>query len=74
MKVKAHSESFMENRRITPGDIQKWFNPASSLYGKTIFEAVGKDNTEQLVRLMENACKESLFFWKTELAFISIQL
>ncbi|MCQ2578429.1 MAG: AAA family ATPase [Treponema sp.] len=73
LAVSSHSESFMERRRITTFDIQKWFNPSASLYGKTIFEAVGKDDTEKLVKILENACKDSLFFWKTELAFFSVK-
>ena len=73
LAVSSHSESFMERRRILGGDIQKWFNPQASLYGKTIFDALGKDDTEKLIKILENASRENLFFWKTELAFFSVK-
>lgn len=70
--VKIHSEEITEKRKITPADIEKWFNAEKSAYGTKMIDAVGKSELQKIVNLILTACEKSLFSWKSEIAFISI--
>lgn len=72
-KVKVASQEIVEKRRITPAEIEKWFNPETSAYGAKMYEAVGGVELQKIVNLMLAACDKTLFEWKSEIAFFTIE-
>lgn len=73
-KVKISTQEITEKRRITPLDIEKWFNAEKSAYGAKMIEAVGKVELQKLINLFITACEKNVFNWKSEISFFSITL
>ena len=71
--VKAASQVLTEKRRITPSEIEKWFNPESSAYGAKMCEACGSSELQKIVNLLITACDRTIFEWKSEIAFFTIE-
>ena len=71
--VKAASQVLTEKRRISPAEIEKWFNPESSAYGSKMYDACGGAELQKIVNLMISACDRTLFEWKSEIAFFTIE-
>ena len=71
--VKVASQELLEKRRITVGEIEKWFNPNTSAYGAKMSQAIGNIELQKLVNLMITACEKTIFEWKSEIAFVVIQ-
>ena len=73
-KVKTGSQEINEKRRITRTDIMKWFNSETSAYGKKMLDAVGSSDLQKVVNLLEASCEKTIFNWKSETAFLTIEL
>ena len=71
--VKVASKQITEKRRITPAEIEKWFEPKKSAYGSKMFEALGSTELQKLINLLLAACEKTLFEWKSEIAFFMIE-
>ena len=69
--VKAATQEVIEKRRITPEDIEKWFNTESA-YGAKMCEAVGTADLQKIVNLLLAACSKTIFNWKSEITFLRI--
>jgi len=72
--VNAASKEIIEKRRITPVEIEKWFNPATSSYGAKMNEATGNVELQKIVNLLLAACDKTIFEWKNEISFLTISL
>ncbi len=72
--VKTSTMEITEKRRITPADIEKWFNAEKSAYGSKMIQAVGKTELQKLINLMLAACEKNIFSWKSEITFLTISL
>ena len=70
--VQASSQRLVEKRRITQGELAKWFDTQSSAYGSKMAEALGSKELEKIVRLLESACANTIFDWESEVAFFVI--
>ena len=70
--VKVASQEIKEKRRITPGEIEKWFSSESSAYGSKIYQALGGTELQKIVNLMLAACNETVFELKSEISFLTI--
>ena len=56
-----------------PAEIEKWFSPESSAYGAKMSQACGNADLQKIVNLMITACDRTLFEWKSEIAFFTIE-
>lgn len=74
LAVTAAAKTLAEKRRITPQEIARWFDPATSAYGATLADALGGESTEQLRALLTTAAAKTLFTWQTEIAFFTVEL
>ena len=72
-KVKVASQVLTEKRRITPAEIEKWFTPETSAYGSKMSEACGNAELQKIVNLLIAACDKTIFEWKSEVAFFTIE-
>ena len=72
-KVKVASQTLVEKRRITPAEIEKWFTPESSAYGAKMAESCGTADLQKIVNLLIAACDKTIFEWKSEIAFFTIE-
>ncbi len=72
LTVKVATQDLKEKRRITPAEIEKWFNPKTSAYGAKMCQAVGNQNIQKIVNLLLAACEKTIFEWKSEIAFFMI--
>ena len=73
-KVKVASQTLTEKRRITPAEIEKWFTPESSAYGAKMSEACGNADLQKIVNLLIAACDKTIFEWKSEVAFFTVEM
>ena len=71
--VKIASQELKEKRRVTPTEIQKWFDTEKSAYGAKMYEAVGGADLQKIVNLIIAASEKTIFNWKTEIAFLKIE-
>ena len=71
LTVKAATQQVTEKRRITPDDIEKWFN-SESAYGAKMCEAVGTSDIQKIVNLLLAACNKTIFNWTSEITFLKI--
>ena len=71
--VRVASQVLTEKRRITPAEIEKWFTPESSAYGAKMSEACGNAELQKIVNLLLAACDRTIFEWKSEIAFFTIE-
>jgi putative ATPase len=71
-KVNAASQLLTEKRRITETELKKWFDVNTSAYGAKMAEAVGIQELEKFLRLLESACTNTIFDWDTEIAFFTV--
>ena len=71
--VKVASQVITEKRRITIQEIEKWFSPESSAYGAKLYAATGGEELQKIVNLIIAACDRTLFEWKSEIAFFTIE-
>lgn len=71
--VKSATQEVSEKRRISPEDIEKWFNTESA-YGAKMCEAIGTADLQKIVNLLLAACSKSIFTWKSEVTFLKISL
>ncbi len=72
-KVQVASQVLTEKRRITPAEIEKWFTPESSAYGAKMSECCGNAELQKIVNLLIAACDKTIFEWKSEIAFFTIE-
>ena len=70
--VKIASQEIKEKRRITPTEIEKWFDTESSAYGSKMCQATGGADLQKIVNLLLAACSETVFDWKSEVSFLTI--
>ncbi len=73
-KVKSAVQMISEKRRISPTEIRRWFDTESSAYARALINAVGKNDLQKIVMLLESAAQKQIFSWQTEIAFFSIGL
>ncbi|MCR4579804.1 MAG: AAA family ATPase [Treponema sp.] len=71
--VKVACQDLIEKRRISREEIQKWFDTETSSYGSFICQQMGANQLQKIVNLLETSCEKTIFEWKSEIAFISIQ-
>jgi len=72
LTVKSATHEVIEKRRITPADIQNWFDTEKSAYGSKMCEAIGNADLQKVVNLLLAACDKTIFNWKTEMTFLKI--
>jgi putative ATPase len=63
-----------EKRRLTPEEVQVWFNAEKSPYGKAVRNALGDETEQILTLLLEATQNRQLFEWKTEVAIVTISI
>ena len=71
--VKSASKVVTEKRRISEGEINKWFDSENSAYGTAISAAVGNEDLERIKNLLVTASQKTLFNWNTEIEFLKIE-
>ncbi len=71
--VKIATQELTEKRKITPAEIEKWFDAANSAYAAKICNAVGTADVQKIVNLLLAACDKTLFDWKSEISFFIIE-
>ncbi len=71
--VKAEKIETSEKKRISPVEIQKWFDTTSSAYGKAMAEAAGIENLQKVVDLLGETAVRNTFNWKNEICFVSVE-
>ena len=71
--VKIATQELTEKRKITPAEIEKWFDAANSAYAAKICSAVGTADVQKIVNLLLAACDKTLFDWKSEISFFIIE-
>ena len=71
-EVKLETEEIIEKRKITREEIQKWFDGSKSAYGAKMQEAVGTSDLQKVINLLETASDNTLFNWKNEICFFTI--
>lgn len=71
-EVKSASKVVTEKRRISDGEINKWFDSENSSYGKVLSSAVGNEDMEKIKNLLVTAAQKTLFNWNTEIEFITV--
>lgn len=72
-EVKAAVKEIVEKRKISLGEIEKWFNPEKSAYGKHLCNVLGNVELQKIVNLLEASCEKSIFEWKSEILFLTIE-
>jgi putative ATPase len=70
--VKIASQEIKEKRRITPTEIEKWFDTESSAYGSKMCQVTGGADLQKIVNLLLAACSETVFDWKSEISFLTL--
>ncbi|MBO7638574.1 MAG: recombinase RarA, partial [Treponema sp.] len=60
-----------EKRRISPDDIEKWFNTTQSSYGKHLTQALGEEAVGKIKAMLLDASGKILFNWKSQNAFFT---
>ena len=60
-----------EKRRISPDDIEKWFNTTQSSYGKHLTPALGEEAVGKIKAMLLDASGKILFNWKSQNAFFT---
>lgn len=71
-EVKKEIEQLSEKRRLTNQEIQKWFAPQGSSYGAKMLAAVGKEDLQKIINLLEANCGKIIFKWRSQISFICI--
>ena len=71
--VKYASHTIIEKRKISKKNIENWFTTDTSAYGSKMFELVGKSDMQKVVNLLEASCEKSIFEWKNDIAFLTIE-
>ena len=71
--VRVASQVLTEKRRITPAEIEKWFSPENSAYGAKMCQAAGSAELQKIVNLLLAACDKTIFEWKSEISFFTIE-
>lgn len=71
-KVQSAVQVFKEKRKISSAEIQKWFNSENSAYGNKIHSVLNSEELSKIILLLENAAKNTIFNWQSEIAFYSI--
>lgn len=71
--VRVATQTLTEKRRITQAEIEKWFSSESSAYGAKMSEACGTADLQKIVNLLITACDRTIFEWKSEIAFFTIE-
>ena len=62
-----------ERRRITLGEIRRWFDTTTSAYGNKIIEALGAIELQKLISLLESAASNMIFKWRTKTAYFVVR-
>ena len=71
--VKTYTSDSLEKKRISYADIQKWFDTSSSAYGSKMLEVLGLENLQKVVNVLMEAAPKSIFNWKSEICFVSVE-
>ena len=71
--VKIATQELKEKRRVSPAEIEKWFTPETSAYGAKMCSAVGSADLQKIVNLLISACDKTVFDWKSEISFFTIE-
>lgn len=74
LKVKSASSLVIEKRRISAAEIRRWFDTESSAYGRAMVQAVGVNDLQKMITLLESAAQNQIFNWQTEMAFFTVSL
>ncbi len=72
--VKSAAKTLEEKRNITPGEIERWFNPESSAYGAAIQGEIGTESLAKIKNLLLACAGKMLFNWKIEVEFITVSV
>ncbi|MCR5436101.1 MAG: AAA family ATPase [Treponema sp.] len=71
--VKVETMDIHEKRKITPAEIEKWFNTKTSAYGSKMVERVGTADLQKIINLLLSACDKTIFTWYSQVAFFDIK-
>jgi len=71
--VKTFASDSLEKKRISYNDIQKWFDTNASAYGRKMLEVLGLEDLQKVVNLLMEASAKSIFNWKSEICFVSVE-
>ncbi|MCQ2587481.1 MAG: AAA family ATPase [Treponema sp.] len=72
--VFTETKDFSEKMYISVSDIENWFNPENSAYGKFINNQLSSDEIEKIKQLLLTNGEKKLFNWKKVYAFFKISL
>ncbi len=72
-RVQIADQEIIEKRRITPSEIEKWFNSTSSAYGAKMSEVIGITELQKIINLLIASCEKSIFEWKNNISFLVIE-
>ncbi len=67
--VTFEEKEITEKKRVMGPEIRKWFDTESSLYGRRMIEAVGKEDLQKIVDVLEENCQKIIFDWKSTVCF-----
>jgi putative ATPase len=70
--VTASVQTIAEKRRLTAGEIQRWFDTATSAYGAHLAQAVGTETMAKIKSLLMTAAEKTLFDWQSEIVLLAI--
>lgn len=69
--IQCKTITLTEKRRISPDDIEKWFNKSQSSYGRHLVQALGEEAVGKIKSMLLDASGKILFNWKSQNAFIT---
>ena len=58
-----------ERRRITSGDVSRWFDEEKSSYGKALFSSLGAEGFARIKSLLLRECEKRVFQWQSDIFF-----
>ncbi len=74
LNVKSAAKVISEKRRISPAEIEKWFDSQSSAWGNAITQATGKEDVEKIKNLLITASQNKLFNWNITVQFMTVTI
>ncbi|MCH5295496.1 MAG: AAA family ATPase [Treponema sp.] len=61
-----------ENRRLTPQEIDRWFDADNSSYAGSMQDAVGAEGIARIAEVLKSLAEKTLFAWHTENIFVTV--
>ncbi len=67
------AQDFTEKRKITPTEIERWFDAEKSAYACALRDGAGKDALLFFKNVLLEKCADRLFLWHGEIEFFKIE-